>query len=806
MSFFQDIRFGIRMLIKDPGFTSVVILTLALGIGANTTVFTMVYAVMFRGLPFDQPDRIMSLSSNNLSKRRDRMGVSYPDFADMRAQVKKLQGVAASSGQAVVLNDPGGVSERYSATRVSTNWFSLLGQKPILGRDFTRQEEQRNATPVVMLGYGVWKDRYGSDPNILGRVLRINDVATVVVGVMPKDMKFPGEADLWMPLIPTGIMENRDARGLSVIGRLAPGATIAEARTELGLLAKNLEKEYPKSNEGVGAVIVSFTEQANGGNIRTMFTALMGAVGFVLLIACANVANLLLTRSLSRAKEISIRTAMGASRLRVVRQLLIESVLLGVVGGVLGLPLAMWGLRAFDLAVTNSGKPSWIHFTMDYTVFGYLAAICVLTGILFGLAPALHISKLDVNKTLKEGGRSATGGSRMKYLSGVMVVIEVSLAIVLMAGAGLMIRSFLKMYGLDPGVDTKNLLTMRFSLPEQRYKTPESRLSFQQRLLPRLAAIPGVESVSLTSNVPLQGAEGRQFELEGQAPTDPEKLPRLFRLVITPEYFDTVRARIVRGRALDDSDGASGKPNIVVNQTFAAKFWPGEDPIGKRIRLTGGEGERPWLTVVGVSPEIIQLDPSRNEPNTLIYAPYRMDPLRGAAIIAHTRVPPDSLVEAFRKEVRNVDEDLPVFAAKSMEQVLIDQRWVFRVFGTLFAIFAGIGLALSAVGIYAVVAYSVTRRTQEIGVRMALGASAGSVLRLILSLGFKQLAIGLTLGLGAAYGLTRVLKSLLVQVTPTDPVTFAGISLLLLAIGGVACWMPARKAAKIDPMIALRYE
>jgi putative ABC transport system permease protein len=368
-----------------------------------------------------------------------------------------------------------------------------------------------------------------------------------------------------------------------------------------------------------------------------------------------------------------------------------------------------------------------------------------------------------------------------------------------------MIRSFLKMYGLDPGVDTRNLVTMRVTLPEQRYKTPESRITFQERLLPRLAAIPGVESASLTSSVPLGGGDIRQFELEGQAPMDPEKLPRLARLVVTPEYFQTVKARIVRGRSFEESDGAPGKANVIVNSSFASKYWPGEDPLGKRFRLTG-QGEQPWLTVVGVSPEITQIDPSHTEPNNVIYAPYRLDPLRGTAILARTRVPPESLIEAFRKEVRAVDEDLPVFDAKSMQQVLIDQRWTFRVFGTLFAIFAGIGLTLSAVGIYAVVAYSVTRRTQEIGVRMALGASKGSVLRLILSLGFAQLAIGLTIGLAASYGLTRVLKSLLVQVSPTDPVTFTAISALLLLIGGFACWMPAQKAAKIDPMIALRYE
>ena len=799
MSLLQDLRFGVRMLAKDPGFTAVVVVTLALGIGANTTVFTLANAVLFKGLPFDQPDRIMHLSSKNPSQNRDRMPVSYPDFADFRTQTKKFQGLVVFTGQGSVLNDPGGLPERYSGTRVSTNCFSLIGQKPLIGRDFLPEEDRREAAPVAILGFSLWKSRYGGDPSILGRAIRINDVSTVVVGVMPNDMKFPGEADLWMPLVPSGSWENRDSRGLNLFGRLAPVATLAEARTEMELLAKTLEKEYPKSNAGVGAIVMPFSDFANGGPIRAVFLALLGAVGFVLLIACANVANLLLARSLSRAKEISIRTALGASRLRVVRQLLIESVLMGLIGGALGLPLAVWGVRAFDLAVANSGKPSWVHFNMDFTVFGYLAGICVLTGVLFGLAPALHISKLDVNHMLKEGGRGATGGSRTKYLSGVMVVVEVALALVLMAGAGLMIRSFLKMYGLDPGVNTKNLLTMRVSLPDLKYKTAESRSSFEERLLPRLA------SIALTSNIPLSGAASWQFEVEGAPPMERDKRPRLSGLIVTPQYFQTVGVRVVRGRSFDDSDGAPGKPNAIVNQSFAAKYFPGSDPLGKRLRLLR-DGEQPWLTVVGVSPDIMQNDPSRTEPDTVLYIPFRQDPLRGAAIIARTRVPPNTLITAFRKEVRGVDEDLPVFEARTVEEILVQRRWPFRVFGTLFAVFALIGLALSAVGIYAVVAYSVSRRTQEIGVRMALGATAGSVLRLVLTLGIRQLAIGLAIGLGASFGLTRVLKAVLVQVSPTDPVTFAAISALLLAVGGLACWLPARKAAKIDPMIALRYE
>ncbi len=571
------------------------------------------------------------------------------------------------------------------------------------------------------------------------------------------------------------------------------------------LLAKNLEKEYPKTNAGVGAVVQTFNEAQNGGRIRSVFSALLGAVISVLLIACANVANLLLARSLSRAKEISIRSALGASRIRIVRQLLIESVLMGIIGGALGLPLAIWGIRTFDLATQNVGKPSWIHFTMDYTVFGYLAAICVGSGIIFGLAPALHISKLDVNHNLKEGGRSGTGSSRMNYLSGALVVAEVALALVLMAGAGLMIRSFMKLYGLDVGIKTDTLLTLRIDLPELRYKTPEALLEFADRALARFAAIPGVEAVALTSNLPLEGGAGWKFEVDGQAPIDKEKLPRLTGLRVTPGYFQTVGIRAVRGRLFDDADGSPGKQNAVVNQSFAAKYFPAQDPVGKRVRLSR-DTPQPWLTIIGVVPDVVQNDPSRIDPNTVLYLPNRQEPLRGPAVIARTRVPPTTLTTAFRQEMRVLDADLPIFEPRTMQEITVQQRWPFRVFGTLFGVFALLGLALSAVGIYAVVAYSVSRRTQEIGVRMALGASAGSVLRLILALGFKQLTVGLVIGLAAAFGLTRVLASVLAGISPTDPVTFTAISLLLLAIGAAACWAPARKASRIDPMIALRYE
>jgi putative ABC transport system permease protein len=805
MNLLQDVRFGFRMLAKDPAFTAVVVITLALCIGANTTVFTLVNAVLFKGLPFERADRVMALSGTNISKGRNRMGVSYPDFIDWRTHTRKFQGLAASINPSMTLSDRGGVPENYAGARVSANCFSLIGQRPLIGRDFFPDEDKRTAAPVVILGYSIWKNRYGGDPGILGRTIRIDEVATTVIGVMPDGMKFPQDEDLWLPLVPTGNWEKRDFHALKVFGRLADGATLAEAQTEMDQLAKTLQKEYPKSNAGIGALVQTYNDAASGGPIRTVFLALLGAVVFVLLIGCANVANLLLARSVSRSKEISIRTALGATRWRVIRQLLIESVLLGIIGGAIGLFLAIWGVRLFDLQVVNQGKPYWWKFAMDYTVFAYLAGLCVLTGILFGLAPALHISKLDVNETLKEGGRGSSAGSRIKLLSGFMVVSELALALVLLIGAGLMIRSFLTLYGLDPGINTRNLLTMRYNLPELKYPTRESRAAFEERLLPRLASIPGVESVALTTNLPLSGSANYPFELRGQAPVEADKRPTTSALTITPQYFQAVGAPIIRGRPFDDSDGATGKPSVIVNKRFAAKYWPGDDPVGKKLHLIR-EPDQPWLTVVGMCPDITQNDSNKVEVDPIVYVPFRQDPLRGALIVARTRATPNSLITAFRKEVRGIDEDLPVLDVRTMQEYLAERRWPFRVFGSLFSIFALIALALSSVGIYAVMAYSVSRRTQEIGVRMALGATTADVLRLVLSLGVKQLAIGLAIGLAAAFGLTRVLTALLVRISPTDPTTFAGISLLLTVIALIACWVPARRAARIDPMIALRYE
>ncbi len=806
MSFFEDLRFGARMLTKDLKFTSVVALALALGMGANTTVFTLVYAVLFRGLPFERADRIMHIAATRVSRNGNRLGVSYPDFKEWKAQTKTFEDLGAFTMETENLSDQGNVPERYSGGRITANTFSLLGQKPMLGRDFLPDEDKAGAATVVILGHGIWKTRYAKDPGIIGRAIRINDIPATVAGVMPEGMKFPLNEDLWVPLIPVGEWEKRDARDLNVFGRLKDGATLASAGAEIGHFAKTQEKDYPKTNHGIGALVQTYNDVFNGGEIRLVFLALLGAVGFVLLIACANVANLLLSRSLARAKEVSIRTALGASRWRVVRQLLIESVLLGILGGVVGLLFSIWGVKMFDLAVANVGKPYWIKFTMDFAVFGYLAAICLTTGLLFGMAPALHMSKVDINATLKEGTRGSGGSSRVKYLSGTLVVGELALALVLLAGAGLMIRSFLKLYDLDPGFNPNNVLTMRYTLNEVKYLTPDSRVRFEEQLLPRLASVAGVDSVAVVSSLPMQGAANWRFEIEGQPPVEKEKRPAESGIIISPDYFRVLGIDVVRGRAFNSADGLPGKTAAIVNQRFAVKYWPKEDAVGKRIRINRESGEQPWLTILGVCPDIKQGDLNPTEAEAVIYVPYRQDAASGVALMARSKVPPTSLTSSFRKEVQALDGNLPLYRVKTLPESFAERRWAFRVFGTLFAVFALIALVLSSVGIYAVMSYTVSQRTQEIGIRMALGASTGSVMRLVLFLGAKQLAIGLAVGLALAFGVTRVLAALLVQITPTDPLTFTSIVLLLVAVAFVACWVPARRAMHVDPLVALRYE
>jgi predicted permease len=806
----MHLKYAFRMLIKDPWFTLVAVVALALGIGVNSTVFTFVNAVLLRGLPFPNSDQIVHLNSRNTAEGNSQ-GVSYPDFQDWRT-ARSFSSLAAYQQVALNISDSGHPPERASGVKVSTNAFSIIGETPIRGRDFKDGEDRQGAEPVAIIGYGLWKTRYGGDPTVIGRSIRINDVPTTIIGVMAEGMKFPTNTDAWIPLVPDADLERRDARRVNLFGRLAAGVTLKQAQTELTGINKNLERQYPDTNKSIDAEIMTFNQRFNGGPIRIVFLALMGAVGFVLLIACANVANLLLSRSARRSREVAVRIALGASRGRVIRQLLVESTLLACLGGVLGWALSLVGVRLFDLAVADVGKPYWIKFTMDTTVFAFLVAVCFATGIVFGIVPALQVSKTNLNEILKESGRGNAGGRRARWMASSMVVAELALTIVLLAGAGLMIRSFMKLYAIDIGVDTSRMLTMRLSLPDKKYPTPEKRRLFYESLLPHLAAIPGVAASSITSAPPGNGAGSRGIEFEGRPESDPKKVPQITTMYVSESYFDTLGVTPRQGRLLRDADGNTGSEAIVVNARFAAQYYPGEDVLGKRIRFkaptTGPDAQKPkpWMTIVGVTPTVRQRNVQDVDPDAVIYGSYRLDPPGGTAILIRGRGEPGALTSAVREAVQATDPDQPVFGVQTMEQSFAQQRWPYRVFGTMFTIFAIIALVLSSVGIYAVTAYSVTQRTQEIGVRMALGARPSQVSWLILRQGLVQLAIGLLLGTAGALAAAPVLQTLLVQIKPSDPVTLAGIAVVFGIVTVCACLIPAQRATRLDPIAALRIE
>jgi predicted permease len=805
MTFTQDVRFALRMLSKNPGLSALIVITMAFGIGANTTVFTLVNAVLFRGLPFDKAEQIMHVAAQNRERGDRRSGVSYPDFIDFKARSKSFQDLAAFQYATFNVSDAAGVPERYAGNRVTVNTFGLIGQKMSAGRDFLPEDGKHNAPPVAIIGYGAWKNRYGARPDVIGRVIRVNEIATTIVGVMAEGVKFPSNSDMWTPLIPDTGLERRDNRGLGVFGRLIDGATRESAQAELDTIADGLAKSYAKTNKGFATRVQPYNDVFNGGEIRILFLALLGAVGFVLLISCANVANLLLSRSIARSREMSIRTALGASRWRIVRQLLTESVLLCTAGGLLGLLIATQGVHAFDLAVADVGKPYWIVFQFDWIVFLYLAAICLATAVLSGLFPALQSARADVNTTLKEGGRGTAGQSR-GWLSGGLVVIELALSVVLLAGAGLMIRSFFAFYNVHSGLDAEKLLTMRLNLPEAKYPRPETRVRFIESLSDRLKAVPGVAGAALASHAPNNGSFSWQFQIEGQAPVEREKRPGIAGLTITPEYFNAIGSPLVTGRGFSDTDGLPGKESVIVNQRFAARHWPNQDPAGKRIRLFQEDREQPWMTVVGVSRSIRQNNADEVEVDPVIYVPHRQDPASSMVILARGNVAAAALTSALRQQVQAIDADLPVFDVRTLQEAIQRQRWPYSVFGTVFAIFALMALVLSAVGIFGVISYSVGQRTQEIGVRVALGAGTKDIVGLVMTRGIIQLAIGVTIGLAGAFGLTRVISSLLVQVSPTDPLTFTAVTGLLVFVGLVACLLPARRALRVPPTTALRYE
>jgi putative ABC transport system permease protein len=806
----QDVRFAFRLIAKERWFSAAAAVALALGIGVNVVGFTMVNAAFLRGLPVEDSSRVYLLSWQTRSGSR--ANVSNAELQDWRAQVRAVDGLAAYVNAQMNISDDRAFPEEVRGAFVTSNTFDVLRQQPFGGRAFTTDDDAKGAERVAIIGYNVWKNRYGSDPNVTGRSLRVNGQPATIIGVMPEAMKFPDNTAIWVPFVPTDAQERRDSRILTVFGRLRPDTDRRTAQTELHGVAQRFAAAYPDTNRDiVGGRVETFTERFVGGPARMMFLATMGAVSLVLLIACANVANLLLSRSAHRAREIALRMALGATRWRVVRQLLIESVVLGFAGGGIGLLLAIAGVRIVDAAIQDPGKPYWIVFELDYIVFGYVAAICVLTAILFGLTPALRISKTGCNDVLKEGGRGSVGDRRARRLGAGIVIAELALSVVLLAGAGLMFRSFMKLYTLDLGFQTDGLVTLRMQLPLAKYPNAESRQAFFQKVESRVAAVPGVQSVALTTGVPpLNGGE-RVVEIEGRGQSGGDHLPDVSIVTISPRFFDVLNVPLVRGQAFRDVDDAAGSDVVIVNERLASRFFPGEEAIGKRLRWPQPQPEPgqlapPWRTIVGIAPSIRQGSAETAYLDPVVYIPYRRESPTIVSLMVRASLPPATVMDAVRREVLALDRDQPVFSIRTMEQVLAESRWPHRVFGSLFVTFAVIALVLSAVGLYAVMAYSVAQRTQEIGVRMALGAQRRQVSWLILRRGLAQLAIGLVIGLAGALTLSRVLQRVLVEITPADPTTFAGVTIILSVVSIAACMLPALRATRIDPLVALREE
>jgi putative ABC transport system permease protein len=813
MGILQDLRYAARRLVRDRRFTLAAVAALALGIGATSAVFTLVNAVLLRSLPFDDPDRIMMLSTRDAQGRE--FGVSEPDFEDWRRETRTFSGISLVQMGPVNFSADDRVPDQYDGVYISWNGFSLIGTQPVVGRGFSVEDDRPGRTPVILLSYTVWQSRYGGDRSIVGRTIRANSEPATIIGVMPPGMEFPFNSDVWLPLAQRPTAQTRAGRAgrlLMGYGRLADGMTIEQARSEMKGITGQLAAQFPDTNKGVTAVVSPFSEQVIGSQIRVLFWSLMGAVAFVLLIACANVANLLLARAADRSREIAVRVSIGATRWRIVRQLLVESVLLAFVAGIAGLGLAYAGVRWFDANTTDIGKPYWMVFSMDGTVVLFFAAVCLVTGIVFGLAPALYVSRTSVSEVMKDGGRAGSAGLRARRWTTALIVAELTLTLVLLSGAGLMIRSFMNLYNMDIGVDTSQLVTMQLIFPTRTYASLESRALFLQRLDDRLNSINTISGASSTNYLPFSGASQRRFEIDGRADMTGDQRPLVGMVAVGSRYFDALGVRMLRGRAFTATDGDPGREAMIVNQRLADMHFRGEDPVGKRIRLIN-DGNIPGApkfyaaTIVGVSPTIRQRGMER-DPDPVVYITHGQNALMamGVNLLVRARDNPVAVTSLLRQEVSAMDPDVPVTNIRTMDEILARNRWPQRTFGTMFLAFAVIAIVLAAVGLYSVTSYSVAQRTQEIGIRMALGAEGEQVRWLILRRGLIQLVIGLTLGLAGALGTGRLLQGMLVGTGPSDIITLVAISVLLVTVALMACFWPARRATRLDPVKALRYE
>lgn len=799
----NDLRFAFRQLLKNPGFTAVAVLTLALGIGANTTMFTAVNAILLRPLPYPQPDRLVEILE--AARQESPSVVAYPDFLDWQQQTKVFAELAAY--QLAAFNLTGADEpERVPGLRVTANFFRTLGVKPALGRDFLPEEDTPGGSAVLLLSHRLWERRFGADPAVVGRTVPVNGRGHVVVGVLPPRVVAYEEAQAFVPLGPQKprLMSRGLRDALFVKGRLKPGVTRAQAQAELDVIAQRLEQQYPETNASRRAVILGprHPEIERGREIQTTLFMLAGAAGFVLLITCSNLASLLLARGAGRTREMAVRLALGAGRVRLIRQLLIESVLLALAGGAAGLWLGVWACRGLSALLPQIAQITQGGFTLEARVFGFALLVSLVTGLLFGLAPALRASKPDVHETLKEGTTRSSPSLPRQRLQKALVVVQVALASVLLVGGGLLLQSLYRLMTKDPGFDPRHVLTVKLHRGGAGTTDPEREAAFWRELSARLQNLPGVVSVATAFPMPLEPSSWTcPFFVEGRPLPAPGQEPITDVFSVSSDYFRTLGVGLLNGRFFSPEEGAQSAKVALINQTLAARHWPGESPVGKRFRVFPLETPDPWRTVVGVV-ENFRLHALNESPKPAVYLPS----MSGAVLILRTEPDPLSLLAAVREQVRDVDPNQPLHDCKSLEQCMEESVVGQRVTTWLLGAFAGIALALAAVGIYGLIAYSVAQRTHEIGVRMALGAGRLQVTRQVVGGSLKLALWGVAAGLAAACGVTGLLTSLLYEVRPLDPATFAAVSGVLLGVALLASYLPARRAARVDPVVALRCE
>ena len=802
---FRDIRYAARSLVHDAGVSTIVILCLSLGIGVNATLFSVIDGVLIQPLPFAEPDRLLILDESFERGGIREAGVSYPDLVDFKERTTAFAAIVATSGRTMAITE-GIEPERFQGAAITWDMFPILGVAPILGRHFNAEDDRPGAEPVVMLSHEVWQRRYQGDPSLVGRSVSVNGRPHTVIGIMPPKFNFPEDQKIWVALGPLAINDERTARSLFAFGRLKPGADIMQAREDLKSMSAALAREYPKTSDGWSANARPLSDEFIPDDVRLVLLTMMGAVTIVLIIACANVANLMLARASGRQREFCVRAALGAGRSKLITQLLVECVLLGLASAPLGLAIAYLGVWLLDQAVPPGQVPYYIHWEISARGITYTIVVAALTGLVFGLAPALQAGRLNLQEALRDGARgSGQSGKRARLRNG-LVIVEVAMALILLVGASLFVRSFLNLQSASPGFDTKPLLTARFFMSGGSYATDDLKAQRVEDVARRIEALPGVTSVFASNFVPLDAGGGSGKAIVDGRAFPPGEEPTILFTAVTPHLYKTMGMPILRGRDFTDSEGVGKTPVAVINETMAKKLWPGADAVGRRFRLVERDANE-WFTVIGVGPDIRMFDMDDDTPDfSVAYVPYRFSGFANIGVTVRAAGDPAGLAGAVRNAIRSSDSTLPIFNIRTMEDLRREGFWQFRLFGFMFGIFGAAALFLAGVGVYGVLTFSVSQRTQEMGVRIALGAKQSDVLRLVVRQGVTLAAVGVLLGLVGAFGITRVIRSLLYNVTPTDPLSFGGVALFLAAIAVLASYLPARRATNVDPIIALRNE